>query len=929
MTLDTLRRAAGHAGALALLLALLLALPAAAHAQRGTLTGTLLDAETGETLIGATVAVPALGTGTTTDLDGVYRLPLDAGTYTVTFSYVGYDAQTVENVQIAVSQTVTIDRQLALAGAGLGEVVVQADAVEVTNTDQSILAVQARAPVILDGISAQQIRRSPDATSGEALRRVTGVTVTGGRFVTIRGVPERYNTTLLNNAPVPSTEPDRRAFAFDLIPSSLLANVFVSKSATPDLPGDVAGGVLQLNTVEFPEAFTVSASVSTAITNATGEDIFSGAPTALPADLPANIGVQGVTDEQRAGFGRQLGAGFALGRETGAVRPNATVSVGGSQLTGLGRIGAVGALTYRSGYTLNDAVRREFEASGGSRFDYAGIQAGYGETAGGLLNLAWRPAPTQSFSFKNFYTRTREDDVTQFTGSNAGDGNNVRETAIRRSNRTLYAGQLSGEHYAPAFHRAEATWTLFGARTTRDEPDNRRITYVQPSDDPAQPFRLLVGPTVAISSGGRFYSALDENSGGGRLDVGAAVGAARVRVGTWVERRDRAFTSRLVGVTIPNQGFDFALLELPMGGVFAPQNFGVQSAPGCTANPRQQGCQGFLLSELQNGGNDYTAAQDVTAGYVMLDTPVTPLTRRLRFVGGVRLERAVQRLESTTFNREPLSLRTPTTNWLPSANLAYDLGRRTNLRAAYSRNVNRPELRELAPFAFYDFELQTTIYGNDSLRQATIHNVDLRLETFPGAGELLSASLFYKRFNSPIERAIVPGAALNAERTFVNADVANNYGFELEARHGLGFVAPWLAASTVLANYTWIQSDVFQPGTALAAARTGRPLQGQAPYAINVGLTLVAPGVGTTLTALYNRLGSRIVEVSSLLEADVVEAPRDLVDLSVSQPVMGRYTLRLNVRDLLGQNQSFLQGASQVRSDLRGRSISFGVSATL
>ncbi|HEX8298235.1 MAG TPA: TonB-dependent receptor [Rubricoccaceae bacterium] len=898
-----------------------------AQAQRGALVGTLLDAETGETLIGATVA--AAGTGTTTDLDGAYRLALDPGMYTVTFSYVGYDAQTVEGVVVALGQTVRLDRQLALASAGLGEVVVQADAVEQRNTDEAVLAIQARAPAILDGLSAQQIRRSPDATSGEALRRVTGVTVTGGRFVTIRGVPERYSTTLLNGAPVPSTEPDRRAFAFDLIPSGLLANVFVSKSATPDQPGDVAGGVLMLTTVDFPEAFTVSASVSTGVTNATGETIFRGSPTALPAGLPANIGVPAVTDEERAAFGRQLGSGFVLGRETGGVRPNATFSVGGSQQTALGRVGAVGALTYRSGYALNDAARREFEATGEPRFDVAGIQAGYAETAGGLLNLAWRPASTQSFSFKNFYNRTREDDVTQFTGVNAGDGNNVRETAVRRSNRSLYAGQLSGEHYAPAFHRAEATWTLFGARTTRDEPDNRRITYVQPSDDPTQPFRLLVGPTVAISSGGRFYSALDENSLGGRLDLGAQFGDARIKAGTWVERRDRDFTSRLVGVTIPNQGFDFALLDLPMDSIFAPQNFGVQDAPGCADNPRRPGCQGFLMSELQNGGNDYTAAQDVTAGYLMVDTPVTPLTRRLRFVGGVRLERAVQRLESTTFNREPLSLRTPTTNWLPSANLAYDLGHRTNLRLAYSRNVNRPELRELAPFAFYDFELQTTIYGNDSLRQATIHNVDLRIETFPGAGELLSASVFYKRFNSPIERAIVPGVSLNAERTFVNADYANTYGFEVEARHGLGFVAPWLSASSALVNYTWIQSDVFQPGTQTAAARTGRPLQGQAPYAVNLGLTLVSPRFGTAFTALYNRLGSRIVEVSSLLEADVVEAPRDLVDLSLSQPVMGRYTLRLNVRDLLGQNQSFLQGASQVRSDLRGRSVSFGISADL
>ncbi len=924
MPIDSLRRTVSQAGAALALLALC---SAAAAQTSGTLAGTLLDAETGETLIGATVAATALGT--TTDLDGAYRLVLPAGTYTVTFSYVGYDAQTVEGVTIAAGQTVRIDRQLALSSAGIGEAVVQAAAIEATNTDEAVLAIQARAPAVVDGLSAQQIRRSPDATSGEALRRVTGVTVTAGKFVTIRGVPERYATTLLNGAPVPSTEPDRRAFAFDLIPSNLLANVLVAKTATPDLPGDVAGGVLELTTVDFPEALTISGSVSTGISNATGETILTGTPSALPAGLPANIGGPDVTDAQRADFGRALSGGFVLGRETGGVRPSAAFSIGGSRRTGLGRIGAVGAVSYRSGFSFNDAVRREVEASGESRFDYAGTQAGFGETAGGLLNLAWRPTALTSFSFKNVYNRTREDNVTQFTGLNAGTGNNIRETAIQRSIRTLYAGQLSGNHYAPRVLRSEASWTLFGARTTRDEPDNRRITYAQPSDDPSQPYRVLVGSTVTVGSGGRFFSALGENSRGGRLDLGASLGDARIKTGLWVEQRDRDFTSRLVGVTIPTRGFDFALLELPMDSVFAPQNFGALDRPGCDVNPNGQGCRGFLLSELQNGGNDYTAAQDVTAGYLMVDTPVTPVSRRLRFVGGLRLEHSVQRLESTTFNRDSLSTRTPYTNLLPSVNLAYDMGRRTNLRLAYSRSVNRAELRELAPFAFYDFELQTTVYGNDSLRQATIDSYDLRIETFPGAGQLLSASVFYKHFDSPIERAIVPGVSLNAERTFVNADTARNLGFELEGRVGLGTLASFLSLSSAQFNYTRVLSEVSQPGTDIAAARTGRPLQGQAAYALNLGLTLVAPRVGTAFTALYNRLGSRIVEVSSLLEADVVEAPRDLVDLSLSQPVMGRYTLRLNVRDLLNRNQQFLQGASTIRSDLRGRSVSFGVSASL
>ncbi|HEX8384768.1 MAG TPA: TonB-dependent receptor, partial [Rubricoccaceae bacterium] len=609
------------------------------------------------------------------------------------FSYIGYDAQTVENVVLAAGQTVRIDRQLALASSGLGEVVVQAEAI-LDNTDVSLLAVQARAPVILDGISAQQIRRSPDANSGEALRRVTGVTVIGGRFVTIRGIPERYNGTLLNGTPVPSTESDRRAFAYDLIPSNLLSNVLVAKSATPNLPGDFAGGILQLNTVDFPETFTASVSVTAGVNNATNADILSGDPAALPTGLPANLGVPTVSAEQRAQFGRDLGEGFQLTTRTGRVIPNGSVSVGGSRETGIGRVGAVGALTYRSGYALNDAVRREFEASGESRFDLAGAQTGYAETTGGLLNLAWRPSGLHSFSFKNFYNQTSEDDVTQLNGVRASDlGANVRQTAVRHSDRSLYAGQLAGQHFLSGLGRAEVEWTLFHADTRRDEPDYRRLTYFQPLDDPEQPYRLLVGSSVSINNGGRLFSDLDETADGGRLDVTVPVGGVRVSVGGWAEMRDRDFHSRLLAVTAPNQGFDFALLELPMDSVFNAENFGLLDKPGCASGGF--GCQGFQLNELQSGGGSYTATQDVTAGYAMIDTPVSPISRRLRFVGGLRVERSVQRLESTTTNNDSLATRTPYTSFLPSLNLTYDLGHRTNLRAAYSRSVNRPELREL------------------------------------------------------------------------------------------------------------------------------------------------------------------------------------------------------------------------------------------
>jgi hypothetical protein len=285
-------------------------------------------------------------------------------------------------------------------------VVVQAEAV--VNAEAGLLRVQARAPAIMDGISSQQIRRSPDATSGEALRRVTGVTVSGGKFVFVRGIPERYNGTLLNGSPVASTEPDRRAFAYDLIPSNLLDNVMVAKSATPDLPGDFAGGLLQLTTIDFPEEFTATLSLSSGVNNATGATILSGprgsrdflgiddGTRSLPSTFPqGNIGSgAGLTDADRAALGQTLPNGWGLTERQGPVAPNFSFGLGGSTQGRWGRLGAVGAATYRSSYDVTDLIRREFEGEDQLRFDYAGLRYGYNVTWGGIANVSYRPAPS-------------------------------------------------------------------------------------------------------------------------------------------------------------------------------------------------------------------------------------------------------------------------------------------------------------------------------------------------------------------------------------------------------------------------------------------------------------------------------------------------------------------------------------------------------
>lgn len=922
---------------LALLCLVLVGTTTFAHAQKGQITGVIVDEQTGETLIGANVLIEGTTLGAQSSLDGSYIIrDVDPGVYTLVVSYISYTTRRVSDVQVAPGATVRLDLALASASLGLEEITVTAEVVR--NSEAGLLRMQARAPAISDGISAQQMRRAPDASSSDALRRVTGVSVVGGRFVFVRGIPERYNGTLLNGTAVPSTEPDRRAFAYDLVPANLLENIIVTKSATPDLPGDFSGGLMQLTTVDFPAEPTLSFSASGGLVGSTTGENFAHGPRgsrdgfgfddgrrALPQGFPtSNVG--DLPQDQALQAARLLQNNWAIGQRAAPVNQNASLSAGNTFTSRVGDIGVVAALTYRSGYTTQDITRREYEGGDQLRFDYAGNQFTYNVAWGGIANLSYRPNGFHSVSFKNFYSRVADDEYTSLLGPQFTDaGREQSITALRYLERSVYSGQLVGDHFFRTAGPQGVTlrWEAYRAYSTRNEPDYRRVYYDREigSDDP---FSLVIGPTVSLKTGGRFFSDLNENGYGAMGRVILPYGEMRITAGGGYDGRDRAFTSRLLGVITPRRNFDNALRLLPLEEIFNPANFGRLNKPGCENGGR--GCEGFELSESQAGSSDYIASQHVGAGFVMIDAPLSMISPNLRLVGGVRLEQSVQKLEATDFQGSPINVRAPRTNWMPSANLTYRVSDQTNVRMAYSRNVNRPELRELAPFAYFDFELQTTVYGNPDLKQATIDNYDLRFETYPAPGQMLSVSAFMKHFKNAIERVIVPGVALNAERSFANASDAYNTGIEVEGRFSLARISNALRQSSVVANYSWIRSEVNVAGSGAVIERTGRPLQGQSPYAINLGFTYVAPRLETQATILYNRLGSRISELSSNFEEDVRELPRDQIDFTLSQPIGRRFEFRVAARDVLNQQQRYSQGEDIIRINQRGRTLSMGIS---
>jgi hypothetical protein len=215
-------------------------------AQNGSITGKVIDESTGEDLIGAIVQIEGTQMGAATDFSGVYHIKnVSPGTYSLQIGYISYQSKKVVGVVVEPGKTVTID--IALGTAPLEETgVVEIVESRVTSTEASVLMEMKEAKGVLSGIGAAQIAKSQDRDASEVARRIPGVTVVDSRFVIVRGLSERYNAVMINNALAPSMETDVKSFSFDIISSGLIDRFLVYKSPSPDLPGEFAGGAIKV-----------------------------------------------------------------------------------------------------------------------------------------------------------------------------------------------------------------------------------------------------------------------------------------------------------------------------------------------------------------------------------------------------------------------------------------------------------------------------------------------------------------------------------------------------------------------------------------------------------------------------------------------------------------------------------------------------------
>jgi hypothetical protein len=919
--------------------------------KKSSISGKVIDEKNAEPLTGAIVKVAGTSIGAIVDLNGDFIIKdIAVGNYTIECSYVSYNTKSIADVIVKENEVTNLTINLQKVSKNLKVITIKSTLKKESNA--SLLAIQKNSTSVSDGVSAELIKRTPDKNTSDVLKRVSGASIQDNKFAIIRGLNDRYNAALLNGAPLPSSEPDRKAFAFDIFPASMLDNLVITKTATPDMPAEFAGGIIQINTKDVPDKNFYTLSVSSGYnTITTGETKLyaKGSSTdwlgiddgmrAIPSKIPSqeNFPIKILTQAQLAELtsfdwniknDAKFSPNLSLQYSMGVVKPIHKKT-----------LAFVLALTYNSTKVYNETVRKSYDGADTSYLpsliqnEYLDKLYSVQTLAGALANLSLKLNKNNSISVKNLFSINSDNRITNRTGTN--DASQENPILINANNRffisnKIYTGQLNGEHYQPN-SRIRISWLASLSAIDRNIPNERRTIYSRNKYivNPEYPnttdttwqaniSQSTVGPDYG---GGMFWSKNKENVKSGKINLSRSFDVSKdfkneIKIGFFTQQRSRNFYSRRLGYTRYGGGassvkFKDSLLFLPENEIFAPENMGRLEMVG---NVTTKG--GFKLSDATKPSDSYIASSQLNAYFFMLDNRY----KFLRLIWGMRYENYHLLFDAKrSVNKdEDVHLKIVQNDALPSANLVVAINKNQNLRLAYSQTLNRPEYRELAPFLFYDFNSKFTITGKDSLKRAKIHNADIRYEIYPGRGQLFSVSGFYKKFIDPIEQILT--AYSSNDITYNNLSEAKNYGAELEFRVLLASLfhkdsIKILNDITAFSNLAIIRSTVNTANIS-GAGSASRPLQGQSPYVFNAGMQYINEKNALSASVSFNRVGSRIYIVGNENDAAIWEAPRSFLDFQFAKSLnKNKIELKFNIQNALAQKQIFYQNKLNIDAE--------------
>jgi TonB-dependent receptor len=782
----------------------------------------------------------------------------------------------------------------------------------------AVLSAMKTAAAVMSGISSQTIARTQDRDAAEVVKRIPGISIIGDRFVVIRGLAQRYNNAWINGMALPSSEADSRAFSFDLIPGSQIDQLMIVKTPAAEYPADYAGGFVLIRTkavtgdnsvqvgygsglhseTHFRDFKTTAGSGSDFLGFDNGARQLKNVPSRMSNEAGNAAEIDRVT---KTGFHNDWSV------KTAAPLPDQRLNavVNQSLRTEKAEMGMTLALNYgNTNKTIRDMNNSQFGVYGSTSdepvyfFKYTDNVYINDVKWGGMANFSFTPVTRSGavhrYEFRNIVNQIGRSRYTLREGwRNVSAFYEQQQEEYAYQSRTAYAGQLSGTHLFGG-EKHDLTWNAGYAYSNRYQPDRR---IVERQKDPSNGVYEYAVDQGDIS---RYFTALDESVFSGAVNYLRRFAGwdgdrpLELKTGVYAAHTARSYRTRQFIYTWNMEhalpaGFEALPTELLM----APEHLGAFDK--------------IRVQDRTDNTDNYDAENTLLAGYAAVQLPV----RRFRFYAGLRFERYFTQMTAYTqiaTDKQRFDYY-ENNDFFPSLNVSYDITRRSLLRLAYGISVNRQELRELTKSTYYDFDMFSRMSGNPDLKQATIHNLDVRYEWYPSDEDVISLAFFLKRFRHPIELMFFDTGGGVIQYSYDNALSATNYGIELDARKQLDGLG--LRGTTATLNLTWVNSNVhFEE----QSSRHDRAMQGQSPYIINAGLFYRSPGGLWNAGVFYNRLGERIIGLgrtgSDSINNDIpdlYERSRNLVDVTFAVSLSSVFEIKAAVRDVFAERIEWAQ----------------------
>lgn len=896
-------------------------------AQNGLIRGIVIDQETGETIIGAAVICQTCLSNTATDLDGAFSLNASPGEHNIEVSYFTYKTLKINGINVLSGETyLTGSLQLVSEdNLKLDEVVIVAEVSK--NTETALLTLKKKATRIIDGISSAKISQIGDGTAVEAAKRITGVSIEGGKYVYIRGLGDRYTKTTLNGLDIPGLDPDKNTIQMDIFPTDLVSNIIVTKSFTADEPADFTGGLLNIETKAFPEKkiFKIDASTSynpsmnlnpRFLTYNGGSTDFLGfddGTRRLPElarryNIPTPI--SGASSEQVNSFVRSFDPNLGTQEQTSFLDLSLGISLGNqwewkNKVNGKGEIPKLGyifSMSYKSNYNYyNDVFFGEYQRYNNPdslNLRYATTQEGsIGEQNVLLGTLA-------GIAYKTNLSKLRVTLMHLQNGtSRAGnfiidnDGEAVGQSGYIAASHNLEYNQrsltnllINGTTVKPE-KNIEIDWRIAPNLSISTDPDIRKTAFT------------FEGDTAFMAGAGgnpsRIWRYLREINIPMKLNVTKKITLfnepSKLKYGL-----ANTFKARFYEILFFDMQF------------FGSQSWGNNADPQQVLAPQNIYPNSPNRIYYQSGNNNpnpnrYASNSNVLAAYISNEFV---LNIRLKGIVGIRAEHFIQRhtgrdqsfASGDQINGKNLENEVVLNalDLFPSVNIIYSLNESQNLRFSGSRTVARPSFKELS-FAQIADPITNRIFNGSffsysawsgDLVETYINNLDLRWEKFMKRGQMFSISGFFKDFSNPIEMVRIAEQQTSTEFQPRNVGRGTMLGTEIEWNTSLEILSKYFKNTFFNGNITLINSSLrmgdVEYNSRKDYERNGqnvintRQMAGQSPYVINSGLSFYSRNNESNFGVYYNVKGPTLSIVGLGLFPDVYTMPFHSLNASFS-----------------------------------------------